>query len=148
MHKLYNTSTLQDTITVEADLKRPLAQFEDFLDRITDHINHYESFRSFNKQVANITKIQTLKESIKRLPQLDSIIATLEMDNNNILTRQFTAFTDYFISQFGKPPADVKPRGTILTMSKKVKRAKRKEKATRAKASPIKEKDRQWTFCL
>jgi hypothetical protein len=85
--------------------------FEDFMDHVTDHINHYESLRSFNQQVANITKIQTFKESIKRWPQFDSIIATWEMDNNNILTRNFTAFTDYLVSQYGNLPVDTKPRG-------------------------------------
>jgi hypothetical protein len=49
---------------VENDLKRPLANFEDFLDHVTDHINNYESLRSFYQQMANITKIQTFKESI------------------------------------------------------------------------------------
>ncbi len=93
MHNLYSTPTLQDITTVENDLKRPLANFEDFLDHVTDHINNYESLRSFNQQVANITKIQTFKESIKRWPQFDALIATWEMDNNNVLTRAFANFT-------------------------------------------------------
>jgi hypothetical protein len=33
VHNLYSTLTLQDITTVENDLKRPLAHFEDFLDR-------------------------------------------------------------------------------------------------------------------
>ena len=61
MHTLYSTPTLQDTTTVDNDLKRPLAHFEDFLNHVTDHINNYESLRSFNQQVSIITKIQTLK---------------------------------------------------------------------------------------
>jgi len=36
IHNLYNTPTLQDITTVENDLKRPLAHFEDFLDHVTD----------------------------------------------------------------------------------------------------------------
>jgi hypothetical protein len=97
---------------VENDLKRPLANFEDFLDHVTDHIDNYESLRSFNQQqVANITKIQTFKESIKRWPQFDALIATWEMDNNNVLTRAFSNFTDYLVNQYGNLPTDVKPRG-------------------------------------
>jgi hypothetical protein len=72
MHTLYSTPTLQDITTVENDLKRPLAHFEDFLDHVTDHLNNYELLRSFNQQVSNITKIQTFKESIKRWPQFSS----------------------------------------------------------------------------
>ena len=52
MHTLYNTLTLQDITTVENDLKCPLAHFEDFLDHVTDHINNYESLRSFNQPVS------------------------------------------------------------------------------------------------
>jgi hypothetical protein len=61
VHNLYTIPTLLDITTVENDLKRPLAHFEDFLDHVTDNINNYESLRSFNQQVANITKIQTFK---------------------------------------------------------------------------------------
>jgi hypothetical protein len=63
MHTLYSTPTLQDITTVDNDLKHPLAHFEDFLDHVTDHINNYESLRSFNQPVSDITKIQTFKES-------------------------------------------------------------------------------------
>ncbi len=97
VHNLYSTPTLQDIITAENDLKRPLAYFEDFLDHVTDYINNYESLCSFNQQVANITKIQTFKESIKRWPQFGALIARCEMDNNNVLTRAFSNFTDYLI---------------------------------------------------
>ncbi len=85
VHNLYSTPTLQDitTVEVENDLKRPLANFEDFLDHVTDHINNYKSLRSFNQQVANITKIQTFKESIKRWPQFDALIATWEMQRSH-----------------------------------------------------------------
>ena len=41
VHGLYSTPTLQDITTVENDLKRPLLNFEDFMDHVTDHINHY-----------------------------------------------------------------------------------------------------------
>ena len=49
VHQLYSTPTLQDITTVESDLKRSLMNFEDFMDHVTDHINHYESLRSFNQ---------------------------------------------------------------------------------------------------
>jgi hypothetical protein len=111
MHNLYSTPTLQDITTVDNDLKRPLAHFEDFLDHVTDHINNYDSLRSFNQPVSNITKIQTFKESIKRWPQFDTLIATWEIDNNNVLQRDFGQFTDYLVSQYGNLPTDVKPRG-------------------------------------
>jgi hypothetical protein len=66
---------------------------------------------SINQQVSNITKIQIFKESIKRWPQFDTLIATWEIDNNNVLTRSFAHFTDYLINQYGNLPTDVKPRG-------------------------------------
>jgi hypothetical protein len=103
--------TLQDITTVENELKRPLANFKDFLDHVTDHINNYESLRSFNQQVANITKIQTFKESIKRWPQFDALIATWEMDNKSVLTCAFSHFTDCLVNQYGNLSTDVKPRG-------------------------------------
>ncbi len=114
MHTLYSTPTLQDITTVKNDLKRPLAHFifEDFLDHVTDHINNYESLRSFNQQVSNITKNQTFKEPIKRWPQFNTLIATWEIDNNNVLTRPFAHFTDYFPNQYGNLHTDVKPRGS------------------------------------
>jgi hypothetical protein len=111
MHTLYSTPTLQDITTVDNDLKRPLAHFEDFLDHVTDHMNKYESLRSFNQPVSNITKIETFKESIKRWPQFDTLIATWEIDNNNALVRDFAQFSDYFVNQYGNLPTDVKPRG-------------------------------------
>jgi hypothetical protein len=64
MHTLYSTPTLQDINTVENDLKRPLAHFEDFLDHVNNHINNYESLRSFNQQVSNITRCCSQHESI------------------------------------------------------------------------------------
>ncbi len=143
VHKLYSTPALQDITTVETDLKRPLMNFEDFMDHVTDHINHYESLRSFNQQVANITKIQTFKESIKRWPQFDSIIATWEMDNNNILTRNFTAFTDYLISQYGNLPVDTKPRGgNAYNVQRKSKKGKGKSRGDKGKGKPAKGKGR------
>jgi hypothetical protein len=45
---LFSTPTLQDILTVNADLQRPLQNFEDFPDHITEHINHYESYTQFN----------------------------------------------------------------------------------------------------
>ncbi len=72
VHTLFSTPTLQDIITVNADLLRPLQNFEDFPDHITEHINHYESLASFNQPCANISKIQTFQTAIQRWPQLDS----------------------------------------------------------------------------
>jgi hypothetical protein len=63
IHKLYSTPTLQDITTVETDLKRPLNNFDDFLDHVTDRINHYEFLRSFNQQVSNITKSKLSRNS-------------------------------------------------------------------------------------
>ena len=51
---LFSTPTLQDILTVNSDLQRPLQNFEDFPDHITEHINHYESLASFNQPYANI----------------------------------------------------------------------------------------------
>jgi hypothetical protein len=138
VHKLYST---QDITTVEADFKRPLAHFEDFIDHVTDHSNHYEALRSFNQQVTNITKTQTFKESIKRWPQFDSVIATWEMDNNNILTRDFSSFVDYLISQYGNLPTDTKPGGGNAYNIQKCKRGKGKDKG-KEKGKPGKGKGR------
>ncbi len=99
LHTLYSTPTLQDITTVENDLKRSLAHFENFLDHVTDHINNYESLRSFNQQVSNIINIQTFKELINRWPQFDTLIATTwEIDNNNVLSRSFAHVTHYLIN--------------------------------------------------
>ena len=111
IHNLYNTPTLQDITTIEADLKRPLLNFEDFHDHVTDHVNNYESLRSFNQPASNITKIQTFKDSIRRWSQFDTLIATWEINNSNVVTRQFSDFTDYLCDQYGNLPTDVKPRG-------------------------------------
>jgi hypothetical protein len=94
--------------TVEADLKRPLAHFKDFLDHVTDHINHYESLRHFNQQVANITKIQTFKDSIRNW-------------------RQFS------LQQFGSLSVDIKPRGSNAYHVKKGKKGKGKGKGDKGK---------------
>ncbi len=64
VHTLFSTPTLQDILTVNADLLRPLLNFEDFPDHITEHVNHYESLASFNQPCANISKIQTFQTSI------------------------------------------------------------------------------------
>jgi hypothetical protein len=142
IHKLYSTPTLQDITTVETDLKRPLNNFEDFLDHVTDHINHYESLRSFNQQVSNITKIQTFKESIKRWPQFDSLIDAWGLSNNNVLTRDFSSFTDYLISQYGNLPTDAKPRGGHAFNANKGKKGKGKGKGHKGKDKQNKGKSR------
>jgi hypothetical protein len=61
VHKLYSTPTLQDITTVEADLKRPLMNFEDFMDHVTDHINHYKSLRSFNVYCRVLQGVQKVR---------------------------------------------------------------------------------------
>ena len=75
---LFSTPTLQDILTVNSDLQRPLQNFEDFPDHITEHINHYESLASFNQPCANISKIQTFQTSIQRWTQFDSVISAWE----------------------------------------------------------------------
>jgi hypothetical protein len=68
------------------------------------------------------------------------------MDNNNVLTRSFSNFTDYLISQYGNLPTDVKSHGGNaynVRQSGKGKgkgKAKAKEKTIRAKANLAKEK--------
>jgi hypothetical protein len=138
--------SLQDITTVENDLKRPLAHFEDFLDHVTDHFNNYESLRSFNRRVSNITKVQTFKESIKRWPQFDTtLIATWEIDNNNVLTRSFAHFTDYLINQYGNLPTDVKPRGGNAYNVWQSGKGKGKPKGKgKAKENPTKGKTADW----
>ena len=108
---LFSTPTLQDILTVNADLQRPLPNFEDFPDHITEHINHYESLASFNQPCANISKIQTFQNSIQRWPQFDSVIAAWEEQNPNVLTRDFNDFTTYLLTRYYNLPQDVKPRG-------------------------------------
>ena len=95
VHTLFSTPTLQDILTVQSDLQRPLQNFEDFPDHITEHINHYESLQSFNQPCANISKIQTFRESIQRWPQFDSVISAWEEQHPNVLTRGFSDFTTY-----------------------------------------------------
>ncbi len=106
---LFSTPTLQDILTVNADLQRPLQNFEDFPDHIAEHINHYESLASFNQPCANISKIQTFQTSIQRWPQFDSVIAAWE--EKNVLTRDFVDFTTYLLTRYYNLPQEVKPRG-------------------------------------
>jgi hypothetical protein len=54
---------MQDINTVNADLQRPMQNFEDFPDHITEHVNHYDSLASFMQPCANIAKIKTLTRS-------------------------------------------------------------------------------------
>ena len=84
---------MQDINTVNADLLRPMQNFEDFPDHITEHINHYDSLASFMQPCANIAKIKTFRESIQRWPQFDSVITSWEEQNPNVLTRDFQDFT-------------------------------------------------------
>jgi hypothetical protein len=111
VHTLFSAPTLQDILTVNADLLRPLLNFEDFPDHITEHINHYESLASFNQPCANISKIQTFQTSIQRWPQFDSVIASWEEQNPNVLTRDFLDFTTYLLTRYYNLPQDVTPRG-------------------------------------
>jgi hypothetical protein len=108
---LFSTPTLQDILTVNSDLQRPLQNFEDFPDHITEHINHYESLASFNQPCANIAKIQTFQTSIQRWPQFDSVISAWEEQNPNVLNRDFGDFTTYLLTRYYNLPQDVKPRG-------------------------------------
>ncbi len=47
VRQLFSTPTMQDINTVNADLLRPMQNFEDFPDHITEHVNHYDSLASF-----------------------------------------------------------------------------------------------------
>jgi hypothetical protein len=114
VHTLFSTPTLQDIRTVNADLLRPLLNFEDFPDHITEHVNHYESLASFNQpcaNISNISKIQTFQASIQRWPQFDSVIASWEEQHPNVLTRDFLDFTTYLLTHYYNLPQDIKPRG-------------------------------------
>ena len=64
VHQLFSTPTMQDINTVNADLLRPMQNFEDFPDHITEHVNHYDSLASFMQPCANIAKIKTLTRLI------------------------------------------------------------------------------------
>jgi hypothetical protein len=65
------------------------------------------------------------------------------MDNNNILTRNFTAFTDYLISQYGNLPVDTKPRGgNAYNIQRKGNKGKGKSKGDKGKGKPAKSKGR------
>jgi hypothetical protein len=58
VHQLFSTPTMQDINTVNVDLQRPIQNFEDFPDHITEHVNHYDSLASFMQHYANIAKIK------------------------------------------------------------------------------------------
>jgi hypothetical protein len=111
VHQLFSTPTMQDINTVNADLLRPMHNFEDFPDHITEHVNHYDSLASFMQPCANIAKIKTFRESIQRRPQFDSVITSWEEQNPNVLTRDFNDFTTYLLTRFYNLDQDVKPRG-------------------------------------
>jgi hypothetical protein len=139
VHKLYSTPTLQDITTVGADLKRPLAHFEAFIDHLTDHINHYEALRSFNQQVANITKIQIFKPSKNTLNAGHNAILTLPHGRwttiTSSFTRDFNSFVDYLVSQYRNLPTDTKARGGNAYYIQKRKRGKGKDKGKRKRKS-------------
>jgi hypothetical protein len=111
VHQLFSTPTMQDINTVNADLQRPMQNFEEFPDHITEHVNHYDSLASFMQRCANIAKIKTFRESIQRWPQFDSVITSWEEQNPNVLTRDFQDFTNYLLTRFYNLDQDVKPRG-------------------------------------
>jgi hypothetical protein len=92
--------------------------------------------------VSNITKIQTFKESIKRWPQFDFLIETWEFTNINVLTRNFSLFTDYLISQYGNLPTDAKPRGGNAFNANKGKKGNGKGKGHKGKGKQDKGKSR------
>ena len=126
VHTLFSTPTLQDILTVQSDLQRPLQNFEDFPDHITEHINHYEALQSFHQPCANISKIQTFRESIQRWSQFDSVIAAWEEQHPNVLTRDFVDFTTYLLTRYYNLPQDVKPRGGNAYFTRKGKGKKGK----------------------
>ena len=145
VHTLFSTPTLQDILTVQADLQRPLQNFEDFPDHITEHINHYESLQSFNQPCANISKIQTFRDSIQRWPQFDSvIISAWEEQHPNVLTRSFADFTTYLLTRYYNLPQDVKPRGgnAYSTRKGKGKKGKGRGKGNKGKGYKGKGKGR------
>jgi hypothetical protein len=111
VHQLFRTPTMQDINTVNADLQRPMQNFEDFPDHITEHINHYDSLASFMQPCANIAEIKTFRESIQRWSQFDSVIISWEEQNPNVLTRDFQDFTNYLLTRFYNLDQDIKPRG-------------------------------------
>jgi hypothetical protein len=78
VHQLFSKPTMQDINinTVNADLLRPMQNFEDFPDHITEHVNHYESLTSFMQPCVNIAKIKAFRESIQRWPQFYSVITS------------------------------------------------------------------------
>ena len=127
VHNLFSTPTLQDIITVNADLLRPLQNFEDFPDHITEHVNHYDSLASFNQPCANISKIQTFQASIQRWPQFDAVIASWEQLHPNVLTRDFNDFTAYLLTRYFNLPQDVKPRGGNAYFTRKQHKGKGKQ---------------------
>jgi hypothetical protein len=75
VHTLFSTPTLQDINTVNADLLRPLQNFEEFPDHITEHINHYDSLASFNQPCANISNQDT------NFPGLHSTLAPIRLSH-------------------------------------------------------------------
>jgi hypothetical protein len=142
MHTLYSTPTLQDITTVENDLKCALAHFEDFLDHVTDHINNYESLRSFNQQVPNITKIQTFKESIKRSPQFDTLIATWETHVHSRISP--TTLSTNMVTYLQTSNRAGAMHTTSGSPEKAKEKQKEKEKVTRTKENPTKGKAAEW----
>ena len=119
VHQLFSTPTMQDINTINADLLRPMQNFEDFPDHITEHINHYDSLASFMQPCASIAKIKTFRESIQRWPQFDSVITSWEEQNPNVLTRDFQDFTTYLLTRFYNLDQDVKPRGGNAYLTRK-----------------------------
>jgi hypothetical protein len=105
VHQFFSTPTMQDINTVNADLQRPMQNFEDFPDHITEHVNHYDSLASFMQPCANIAKIKTFRESIQRWPQFDSVITSWEEQNPKDSLHQLPFTRFYNLDQ------DVKPRG-------------------------------------
>lgn len=148
VHNLFSIPTLQDILTVQSDLQRPLQNFEDFPDHITEHMNHYESLQSFNQPCANIAKIQTFRESIQRWPQFDSVIAAWEEQHPNVLTRDFNDFTTYLLTRYYNLPQDIKPRGGNAYSTKKGKGKKGKGRGKGNKGKGYKGKGKGRSLAL
>ena len=105
-------------------------------------MNHYESLQSFNQPCANISKIQTFRDSIQRWSQFDSVIAAWEEQHPNVLTRDFIDFTTYLLTRYYNLPQDVKPRGGNAYLTKKDKGKKGKSRGKGNKGKGYKGKGR------
>jgi hypothetical protein len=95
---------------------------------------------------ASTSKYRTsTKFKLSRNPSniTDSLIEAWDLSNNNVLTRDFSSFTDYLISQYGNLPTDAKPRGGNAFNPNKGKKGKGKGKGHKGKGKGHKGKGKQ-----